>query len=234
MRTEEQIVYELMNIYHGGEITNDTQIDERLMRGFLRKHRASKISKATFEGLTVPSEIFQRLGTVTLEKNEFGDYEVDLPALLRLQGHGINIYKTNYSLPVISREGFRLSKRNIINKSFPKATLFSNKLIIYPGNSDLCNADATSEKEVAVKAFADEIAEFDDNEKITVEVEAVLYDPGQAPDYDWTSDPYPCMSEIIDELTTSTLARDLNLMIRQFVDQNDDKRFNKAEVDESL
>ncbi|RZV56997.1 MAG: hypothetical protein EX254_10490, partial [Flavobacteriaceae bacterium] len=89
MRSEEQIVDQLLNIYHGGDLSNDNNVNERLMRDFLRKHRASNMIKFTSQGMTVTSECFQPLGTVELEKETSGDFSRPMPAIILLNYHGI-------------------------------------------------------------------------------------------------------------------------------------------------
>lgn len=220
MRTEEQIVYELLNTYHGGELSADNVVNERLMRTYLRKHRASNIEKYFNEGMSLSEEVFQSLGTVTLVKETNGDFSTTIPPMILTNNHGIRIYKNDYDIPFMDKEAFRYSKRNMINRAWPKATGTANTLVIFIGYKDLCNAEATSVKEQAVFAFSEEASKFDIDEEITVEIEAVLYDPSQAPGYDWTRDPYPCPSGIVDMITTSTLSRDLGIMIRQPQDQN--------------
>ena len=236
MRTEEQIVYQLLNIYHGGSVSNDNVVNERLMRSFLRKHRASKLYKFSKNGLFISSEVFQSIGNIVCEKvTGKNDYVYQLPALIYLDGYGIRLFKDEYAIPVVTRNNYRLSKMNIINSGFPKATIVQQNLNVFPGiDQSTCRTDSESLKEQTVAKFAIEIAEFNDNERITVEVEAVLYDPDDGDQYDWTSDPYPCPSEIVDQLTTSAAAKDLNLMIRQFVDQNVNAKEDKVEINEGV
>lgn len=234
MRTEESIVDELLNIYYGGEFTQDDDVNERVVRAFLRKHRASRLSYFTIEGQTVGSECFQELGTLTVERGTDGEYAVILPPLILLDYHGIIVQKDGHIIPVTDYFPYRLSKKNYFNKAFPKAAIRGHKLLVWPGIKDLCKQDASSEVYQTVSAFADEIAEFDDNEKITVQVDAVLYNPDDAPGYKWTESPYPCPSEIIDYLTTATASKDLQLMIRQHVDENINNLDDKVRTNEAV
>jgi len=229
MRTEEQIVYELLNVYHGGELSDDNVVNERLMRSFLRKHRASKLAKYFMDGVSFSEEIFQDLGVLEFQENNKSDFFKKLPPLILINNFGLVLRKGDYIIPLTSREAFERSKKNLINKGWPKATTSSQGAVIYVGLSELCKADLKSLKEITVASFNQEINSFDTERKITVEVSAVLYDPSSSPTYNWTIDPYPCPSEIIDEITTSTLARDLNLMIRTNIDQNMNKMVDQNE-----
>lgn len=219
MRTEEEIVYDILNVVHGGNVSNDDQISERLVRNFLRKHRAAKLVSYMDRGWSVDDYVFQSLGTLLLEKTG-SDYNVPMPALINFDNNeGVKLSKSGYVVPLLNEEAFELSKTNIINKSSPKATFDGQNLKVYVGNIDSCRFLLESPKEIAVTAFNEEIAQTDDNPKIYLDVRAVLYDPEQGKDYDWTRHPYPCPSEIIDQLTTSTHARDLNLLIRKESDK---------------
>lgn len=228
MRTEEQIVYEILNIVHGGKVSNDDVISERLIRSFLRKHRASKLYEKYSKGMDVDDFIFQSLGEVEFNLSSNDNYISKLPALINLElNQGVRVNKDGFWIPVVDRTSFSLSKKNIINKSFPKATFNGNSMLIYPGHLDSCNFFDNSEKENVVSLFKKEILTIDDNPKIYAEVEALLYDPDSAPGYDWTKDPWPSPSEIIDKLTTSTLARDLELLIRSSGDNIPNSKSDK-------
>lgn len=232
MRTEEQVVYQLLHIYHGGQVSNDNVVGERLMRDFLRKHRATKINKFSKGGLIITDECFQYVGNITMEKGKYY-FEKNIPPLIFLEGNGILLSKNDVDIPVMDRSSFRASLRNILNKHFPKASMMGNQLILFPGSIDLCNISLESEMGSLISEFDKEIKSFNDNEKVTVDLHAVLYDPSQAKDYDWTKDPWPTPSEIIDEITTSTTQRDLNLMLRQYVDNNVNNVADKVETNET-
>lgn len=235
MRTEEQIVYELLNILYGGKVSNDDYASERLVRSFLRKHRASKINTYYSEGAIIEDVCFQKLENVQFEIVKDLDYKASIPAIVNFkQNFGIRIIKDGYSIPVVRKEAFELSKKNIINKTTPKATIFGNTALIYVGSNDLCNFLEASEKEVLVNSFQEQIAEFDDVAKITADLEVVLYDPDSDPTYDWTTTPYPAPSEIIDQLTTSTLARDLGLLIREKADTLINNKKDNTSFDDTI
>ncbi len=219
MKTEQQIVYDLLNIVHGGEVSNDNVYSDRLIRSFLRTHRASKMNTFYHKGLSVNDIVFQDLGTLELKKSG-NDYSVETPAFINFENNqGVYVTKFGYNIPIMDSEAFDLSKMNFYNNSKPKAKFEYNKLIVFAGCIDECNFLESSLKTKAVKQFVKEYNETDDEPHIFVNVRAVLYDPGDQPGYDWTKDPYPCPSEIIDKIETSTLSRNLDLMIRMKGDQ---------------
>lgn len=230
MRTEEEIVYEVREIVHGGEISSDSVIGERLIRSFLRKHRASKLYTFYKKGLTVSDIVVQELGLIDLDKINDTEYSKKLPAIINFDSNmGIFIDKENFNIPVLSSYKYFKSKYNILNSTLPKAKFSRDEIVVYIGKTDSCNFDEDAPKETAVKQFVEEAGS--PSSKVYVNIQCVLYDPSEGKDYDWTRDPWPCPSEIIDMLTTSTLSRDLNLMINAHSDQVGNSRNDNIKLD---
>jgi len=235
MRTEEQIAYEILNIVYGGKVSNDDTVSERLVRSFMRKHRASKFGKYYSKGMDVDDFLFQEIGELEFEINKHGDYTAEIPAIINFPlNQGLRVKKDSYQIPVVDKNAFDLSKKNIINKSSPKATLLGSRLIIYVGYNDPCNFFDFSEKEKAVNSLIKEAGELDNISNINAKVEAVLYDPDDGLNYNWTISPYPCPSDIIDQLTTSTLARDFELLIRNTSDQVPNSKSDNVNFSDTL
>lgn len=228
MKTEEEIVYDILNIVHGGRVSADNVISERLIRSFLRKHRASKMYEFFNKGMSLYDYVFQDLGDLEFEIIEENEFKVSVPAVINFkENFGIKISKNRFPITVLNQEEYELALSNPINKTHPKANLQGSVLTIYKGEPNSCDYHATSPKEKTVETFNLEASEVDDVSKITANVKAVLYDPSNAPSYDWTKSVYPCPSEIIDKIETSTLARDLDLLMRTTADQID----NKSQID---
>lgn len=235
MRTEEQIVYEILNIVYGGKVSDDNEISPRLVQSFLRKHRASKLATYYSKGMNVDDFLFQNIGPVEFDLVKDLDYKSEVPALINFPlNYGIRLSKEGYYIPVVDRFAFELSKNNIINQSSPKATMDGSAITIYIGYSDPCNFLDTSSKEIATNKFVEESESIDNVPKIYADLSAVLYDPEDAPGYDWSRDPYPCPSDIIDQLTTSTLARDMELLIRQQSDKVSNAKDDKINFDDTI
>jgi len=228
MRTEEEIVYDLLNIVSGGRVSNDDTVSERLVSSFIRKHRAAKLNKFFNKGMNIDDYVFQSLGEIELNEVSENMFSAEIPALIHFENAmGIKIRKNDFRISVLGDEEFQLALSNLINKSTPKAKLNGQILTVFKGYSDSCDFYPDSPKEKTVALFDKETAVTDDVKKISVQIEAVLYDPKSAPGYDWTKDPYPCPSEIIDQIETSVLARDFDLLIRTRSDQAD----NKSQID---
>lgn len=229
MRTEVQIVYDLLNIVHGGRVSADDVISERLVRSFVRKHRASKVNMFFNSGASIADYMFQSLGNLEFKQKDEFEYSSIIPAVINFEKNfGIKISKERFSIPIVTSESYELSLSNPINRSSPKAKLDGQELTIFIGKLDSCNFLESSLHNKVVKSFNEEAKEIDDESKIYALVRAVLYDPSQGLNYNWTRDAYPCPSEIIDQIETSVLARDFDLMIRQRPDQAD----NKSQIDE--
>lgn len=228
MRTEEQIVYDLMNILAGGRVSADDVTSERLMRSFLRKHRASKMVTYFNKGKNVADYVFQPLGNIEFKLSESLEFSTMIPAIINFDDSlGIKLSKNRLVIPVVDEESFELSLHNPINKSHPKAKLDGNQLTVYIGDLNKCDYLPNSLAQQITRQFLSECGQIDDEPKIYVNVKAVLYDPEQGVDYDWTKTPYPCPSDVIDSIETSTLSRDFELMIRRLPDQAD----NKTQID---
>tara|TARA_A100000172_G_C3044260_1_gene111876 strand:- start:60851 stop:61549 length:699 start_codon:yes stop_codon:yes gene_type:complete len=228
MRTEEQIVYDVMNIASGGRVSADDVISERLVRSFLRKYRASKMAPFFNKGARLSDYIFQSLGDLEFKQTSEFEYSVTLPALINFEENfSVKITKSRMNIPLLGEEEYELALSNPINKTFPKAKLEETLLTLFIGKADSCNYLESSLKENVVSTFNEEASVLDDEPRVFANVKAVLYDPDQGLNYNWTKTPYPCPSEIIEQIETSTLARDFDLMIRTRFDQAD----NKSQID---
>lgn len=228
MRTEEQIVYDVMNIAAGGRISADDVVSERMVRSWLRKYRASKMYMFFNKGAQISDYVFQSLGD--LEFNQTGEFEyaTTLPALINFDGNfSVKITKSRLNIPLLEEEEYELALSNPINKTFPKAKIEETLLTLFIGKPDSCNYLSSSPKEKVVAMFNEEALKIDDVPTVVANVKAVLYDPDQGLNYNWTRTPYPCPSEIVEQIETSTLARDFDLMIRTRPDQAD----NKSQID---
>ena len=235
MGTEEQLVYELLSTITGGQVSNDDKYSERLMRSFIRKHRAAKLVEYYALGMDLDDYIFQNVGLLQLDKVKNLDFKCKIPQLIHFSNnYGLRLHKNDYFIPVVDKHAFELSKLNIINKSIPKATVNGNELTVYVGYSDFCNFFENSSKEIAVKELIAESEVIDDVPKIYCELEAILFNPDDALNYDWTRDVFPCPPEIFEKITTSTLARDLDLMLRAPSDGVSNMKQDKTDFDDTI
>ena len=192
METEDSIVYQLLDEVRGAKLNNDEVITERHIRSFMREKRASIIGKSYNRDYLVTEDEFQSFGIVDLT---FGatSYYYDVPPLISLKDNmGIRILAgTGASIPVMTRENYRLAGANPLQKYQPRAYLQGQRLYVVGGSSNLDFMDQGAGND----ATRDSIYTSQQ-----IYLEAVLYDPSGLSTYDWTNDPYPLAPELISRL----------------------------------
>ncbi len=219
MTTEENILYQILNSVRAAELNSDEVADERLIRSFMRLHRAELINKYSQGGVTIQDVCFQivpgsgvdqTLLDIAVTTDPF-EYDATIPTLVQLPSYlGIILTtKEYYSIPVIQNENYHLSKFHIINKYQPKATIEFNKIIIFTGSVSP-NVQTTgipmSNIIASIKAG-------------TVRLKAILDDPDKGFGYDWTTSQYPLPEEIIEEMKKNILRREFQIILSTKSDQ---------------
>jgi hypothetical protein len=208
--TEENIVYQLLEVLRASELNNDEVVGEREVRAYMRVHRAELIHKYSLKGLIIQDVCFQ---TIELPLIAVGsEFAANVPAIIRLpQNFGIKLSThCRENIPVVSEENFTLSLRHPINKYQPKGFIQEGKLVI--------NATSVSPQAIDGGArIAATIAEIEDDR--VVHLTSVLDDPSISPNYDWTVNEYPFPQENIKHLKDSILRREFNLILQTKSDQ---------------
>jgi hypothetical protein len=220
METEEQVVYSILETVKKGTFSDDGKIDERVVRAFLKTYRAVALSKYSMEGLTISDECFQYLGELEFTPNaRIKQYERILPKIIRLRSNfGLFFQKNGENIPVLGSEEFDLGIKNIINGKIPKAKFLGSKATIFVGKkNDIICRDKTVNN-LILNDFTEELIE-NSGANVSVEVYAVLDDPDNALEYNWTTDVYPCPSELIADIKTQILAKEFNLILQVVSDK---------------
>lgn len=209
--TEENLVYQLLSEIRGAQLNNDEVIDEREVRVFLREHRPSIIESNFQKGLTVFGIEFQPLGLVDLTNQGYA-LTKDLPSIIRLPNNaGIKVTTpTGYNIPVISKESYILSLSNPMNQFQPKAYIENNILYVYEGKS---NVNAMNDGG-NLSGIVTEI-----KTGLKVYVEAILDNPEDGVNYNWTSSVYPLSHELINKLKTNLKRNNFNLILNTKSDE---------------
>jgi hypothetical protein len=229
METEEQIVYSIIETVTKGHLTDDNKINERLVRGFLQIYRATAIAKQSLSGLTITDECFQYLGEVPFKYLKPKHYISDLPKILLLQHNfGVRFEVEGENIPVLNSEEFQLSFGNLVNKRLPKAKMVNNKPVIYTGEYVVVDGQQFPKENHVISNLKQQMISSN-NGFINVEVYAILDNPSKAPDYDWTQDPYPCPSELVEEIKTKILAKEYNIILNVNTDKVSDSNDNEQE-----
>jgi hypothetical protein len=214
MGTELEIVYSIIETVEKGALTDDKKIDERVVRSFLRTYRASVLAKATMEGILISDECFQHLGTLEFTATLAKEYSRMLPKIIRLENNfGLMFSKNGENIPVVSSEEFALSRKSIINGRLPKAKVLGSIATVYVGAVKQTSCGNKPAGNYTINDFSEEII-ANNGSKVTVDVNAILDNPDDAPGYDWTSDPFPFPSDLVEEVKTRILRKEYNIILQ--------------------
>lgn len=226
MGTEEEIVYSIIETASKGNLSDDNRINERLVRSFLRTYRASAIAKSSSMGITITDECFQTLGSVKFDFVKARQFQAFLPKMILLNNNfGVYFQVSGENIPVLFSEEYSLSLKSLINGKLPKAKMIANKATIYAGEYLIVNGKQKPVYNEVINELSTQISQ-NQNQFIEVEVYGVLDNPDDGLDYDWTSSPYPCPSELIEEIKSKILAKEYNLILNikpdKVTDSNDE------------
>lgn len=211
MKTELDVIYAIHEIVRGGEINQDDTIEERLLRSFLRIHRGKHLLRMYNEGMDIPDEVFQSLGSVEFNRNSSGEWITDiLPKTIRLKNYGFMAMINGYPISVVNAEEFRNSKKSRYNKHHPLLKYINEKMTLSNGVKVNCCPGETSLLNETIELLKSSFIEKD----VSLDINAVLVDPDDAPGYDFTKSAYPFPDELIEDLINSVNAREFNLYLR--------------------
>ena len=209
--TEESIVYQLLSSIRASELTNDEVITERKLRSFLRSKRAELIYKFSDKGMTIDDAFFQKVA-VNLTKINQTEWIASLPNIITLPNNfGVKLMTLGFSnISVLSEESYHLNKSSIVNKHLPAAKIEDNTLTVRITKPSLLSLNNGLGNEVLLNCLKG---------KEAVILSAILDDPDDGLNYDWTKSPYPVPFETIDALKSEVLRRDLAIILETKSDQ---------------
>lgn len=219
METEEQIVYEILNLLNKGELNSDQRISERLLRTFLRTYRADILLTRYYRALTVPDKYYQTIDLPGIKPIALSnEIQYAIPNIINYNNNGLLIQTTaNNTIPLINSEEYELGKKNISNKYKAKACIKDNILYIYPGiSTENVISSNTPLKEIITKIEGNEIT-----------FRAILHNPSDASNYDWTTSIYPVEPEFLKVLKDSIAAKEINILLQTKADQIGDQKDSK-------
>lgn len=210
--TEESIVFQLLNTIRGGELNNDEVVTERRIRSLMRVQRAQILNRYASKGETIQDVCFQILPQTNLSELNTNEYISTLPPLVYLPSNfGVRIRTSNFgNIPLVNNEEYELAKRHPINQFKPKATITDQTLKVY--------INGVSPSAINGGVRANQTVQSILNDKF-VTISAILDDPSDGYNYDWTTSEYPLSPEAIAELKNSILRRDFQIMMQTKSDQ---------------
>jgi len=226
METEEEIVYSIIETVKKGNLSDDNRINERLVRNFLKIYRSSAIAKSSSLGIKITDECFQYLGNLKFDFFKSRQFERKLPKMILLNNNfGIQFEVVGENIPVLNSEEFNLSLKSILNGKLPKAKMIGNKATVYAGEYLIISGRQKPVKNEIIEELENQIS-INLNQFINIDVYGVLDNPDHALDYDWTTSPYPCPSELIEEIKTKILSKEYNIILNvrtdKVTDSNDE------------
>lgn len=230
MKTELEIVYDIINAVNAAEHNNDLPVTENLVRSMLRSYRADSIRKHYKDGHTVNDEAFQTktIQVVLFTNNPFG-YELKgaLPQIIRFtNNYGMYLAYNEFELSIVDSTTYYNSKKNTFNQVRPFAKTDGNDLVFYSGLHNSPNLQPDSENYFLTNLIHDTIYQQkidnvnnDTNLPIVLnlQLKAVLVDPDQGDNYDWELSPFPFPAERVVELETQ-------IKIKEFGIQKENKK----------
>lgn len=212
MVTEKEIVYNILNTARNEEHNIDEVISERLMRGYLRVHRASLLRKYYRDGHSFSDQIFQTVPIEIVEKN--GEYIGQLPDIIRAnKGYGFYAELFGTRIPILNNEEYYLSKTS---QNTIYSTSIGNQFKLRV-NTSICGCGEYNDMVRVVEYFYQKKLKAKkqglnvDDLKYEINIIAVLQNPDDDPTYDWETTIYPFPPEMLEDLKYEVLRREINI-----------------------
>lgn len=212
METEEELVYSILETVTAGSQNDDGEISERFIRNLLKIYRASAIAKASLMGTLITDECFQPLGELEFTLVRNNEFTRMLPKIILLSNNtGVIFEKNGESIPVVNSEEFALGLKSLINRQLPKAKISGSKATVYSGYT-VTHCKTKPSTNNVINDFKEELVSTQ-GKKINVSVSAILDNPDHGLGYDWTTSPYPCPSELIEEIKNNILRKEFGIIM---------------------
>jgi hypothetical protein len=232
MKTEFEIVYDIINAVNGAEHNNDLPVHENLVRSMLRKYRADSIRKAYKDGHVVNDEAFQtKTITTTLFTANPSGYELKgtLPQIIRMNNnYGMYLSYNEVELAIVDSFTYMNSKKNFRSQVYPFAKTDQSELVFYAGIHNSTNLTVGGEVYFVTNLIHDhilaqKIANANNNTTLPVtlnlKLKSILVDPDDGDFYNWETSPYPFPAERVNELESQIMVKEFGIILQTKKDE---------------
>jgi hypothetical protein len=187
MKTEKEIVYSILNSLRGGHSNNNDLISKRLIRSWMAAERANLLLQFTDSGRSVNEENFQSLSSKTFTLVSYNVYKKELPKIIYFNRRsGIIIRYNNEAVLMCTKSQDRNYQKDQYFKSVKRAWIIDNVMYVRIGAGDTSTVD--------------------------INIDAVLFYPGDEVDYNWETDSYPLQPELITVLKQAVIKKEQNII----------------------
>jgi hypothetical protein len=194
MITEKEIVYSILNSLRGGHSNNNESISIRLIRSFIANERANLLLQFTDAGRSINEENFQSLSTQVFTKVSDNIYKKTLPKIMFFNKRsGVRLRTENVTVLMCTKSQDRNYQKDTYFKSIPRAWSVGTEMYIRSGNG---------------------IAET-----LNLDIDAVLFYPGESTIYNWEVDSFPLQSELLTVLKEMIIKKEQNIVNNRLHDE---------------
>lgn len=194
MRTEKEIVYSILNTLRGGHSNNNENISTRLIRSWIASERANLLLQFTDSGRSINDENFQHLPSQCFVKVYDNVYKKTLPRIIQFNRRtGLRIRYESQAVLMCSPTQDRNYLKDNYFKGVKRAWFVGNDLYI---------------------RATDGLPSV-----LTVDLDAVLFYPGDSSLYNWETDVFPLQSEILNVLKEMAVKKEGNIISSSLNDQ---------------
>lgn len=189
MRTEKEIVYSVLNSMRGGHSNNNDNISLRLIRSWIASERANLLLQFTDSGRSINEENYQELSNQSFNKveNEINVYKKTLPKIIYFNRRsGVRIRYGSETVLMCTKNQDRNYQKDNYFKNVKRAWVIGNEMYVRIGNG-LENS-------------------------IVLNIEAVLFYPGDSSSYNWETDFFPLQSELMSVLKEIVMKKEMNIV----------------------
>lgn len=218
MITEEEIIASIVETVTRLTSNQDDRINnERYLRSLLHKHRALVLQQYSMNGHMILDECFQYVGELEFEYLRPRIYKIArVPKYIAFENrYGFYFEKNGVSIPVVGSDAFMLSKNSVVASITPKITADTPGFKLFVGDVGQCGNYPPDN--TLIQDFNWEIA--NNNNKVKAKFYAVLMNPDNALDYDFTIDPFPCPGDVLQNITQNILYREFNIILQAQADK---------------